>query len=424
MKRFTKLLIAVAIVAMAIPAFAAVENIKVGGDITISGVKRVNFDDFFNDNEDFHFLQTSTRVYVNATLTEGVEAMVRLLNERTWATRTYSLPYYSSWDERECNYMQLDLAYIKVSDLLTPGLTLTVGKQEIQLGEGLVVGSAYLPNNYYPNDAFWMGEDLGLNKAFDAIRLDYVASGAPVDVTGFVAKIAEQFDSSNDLNLYGVNVGFGMDVARLEGYYVRLQNMDDTDENVTTVGIRATGEWAGFGLKGEYAKQLGQWDGWDNTGWALLLGGKYTFPSAQMGSYIKANLNLYSGYDGGSDNSGWITYFPSNVAQRIGAINYAWVTMWGQSWLSNAQIINIGGGLRPVEKIGLSLDWFNINLMEEIGPSDTGIGNEIDAALTYDFTEDLSLGIQYGYMMTGDFFDNFKGDNNPWQLIGSMKLVF
>ena len=41
--RIAKLMIAVAIVAMAIPAFAAVESIKVGGDIDVQGVFRKNF---------------------------------------------------------------------------------------------------------------------------------------------------------------------------------------------------------------------------------------------------------------------------------------------------------------------------------------------------------------------------------------------
>jgi len=415
MKRFTKLLIAVAIVAMAIPAFAAVENIKVGGDTEISGVLRKNFYYF----DDQHLLQTTTRVYVNATLTDNVEAMVRLINERTWGI-------WLDADVHDANAIGLDLAYIKVSDLLTPGLALTVGRQEIQFGEGLVVGSAYVPYANYDELNDLLVPELGKQKAFDAIRVDYVASGAPVDITAFMAKVNEDVWGIWDGNLYGINVGFGMDVARLEGYYVRLQNMGETSENVTTAGIRATGDWAGFGLKGEYAKQFGEWWGDTNKGWALLLGGKYNFPTAQMGSYIKANLNLYSGYDGGSDNTEWLTFWPSNVAQRIGCINYALVTQWnGVFSLNNAQVINIGGGIRPVEKIGLSLDWFNINYMEEpMWTSDKAVGNEIDFALAYDYTEDLSFGVQYGILMLGDALSGPMGDDNPWQLIGSMKVVF
>jgi len=254
-----RLLVAVAVVAMAIPAFSAVESVKVGGDVTIYGIKRAEMralnpmpDPYTGDSADF--FQTSARVYVQAMLTDNVEAMVRLINERVWGNANN----YSPSD------INLDLAYIKVSDLLTPGLVLTVGRQEIQFGEGLVVGSACLPysslGNVYPT-AMSLAQDLGLQKAFDAVRLDYTFKQVPVDVTAFMAKIYEDFDIY-DLNLYGVNLGYKAgDVARIEGYYVRLQNMGTTAtyDNVTTVGVRATGSVAGFDLKGEYARQFGDW---------------------------------------------------------------------------------------------------------------------------------------------------------------------
>jgi hypothetical protein len=430
-----RLLVAVAVVAMAIPAFSAVESVKVGGDITIYGIKRANMympwvgnEAIYGMNEDsLDWLQTSARVYVQAMLTDNIEAMVRLINERVWWGPVNSeADYYSRGVEN-----MLDLAYIKVSDLLTPGLVLTVGRQEIQFGEGLVVGSAYLPNsplgNVYPGVAL-AAQDLGLQKAFDAIRLDYTFNQVPVDVTAFMAKIEETF-SNEDLNLYGVNLGYKAgDVARIEGYYVRLQNMGETtyNDNIATAGVRATGSVAGFDLKGEYARQFGKWDVWgskqDNEGWALLLGGQYNFPQSAMKAYLKAQLNLYSGYDGGNDNTGWISYFPSNVASRVGAINYILALYNPIDYLSNARIINVGGGIRPVEKVGLSLDWFNATLMEDRGGEDA-VGNEIDAALTYNYSEDLTFGLQYGILLRGDYTKQFISDD-PWQVIGSMKVSF
>jgi len=424
-----RLLVAVAVVAMAIPAFSAVESVKVGGDITIYGIKRVNMympwgvAPYTWGEDSLDFFQTSARVYVQAMLTDNVEAMVRLINERVW---------WGPWAEDEWEYYDqqsdilLDLAYIKVSDLMTPGLVLTVGRQEIQFGEGLVVGSAYQPYRagYYPSGGTWLpAEDLGLQKAFDAIRVDYTFNQVPVDVTAFMAKIYENFDN-DDYNLYGVNLGFKAgDVARIEGYYVRLQDMSDVDENVTTAGVRATGSVAGFDLKGEYARQFGEWGGWDNEGWALLLGGQYNFTQSAMKAYVKAQLNLYSGYDGGTDNTQWLTFFPSNVASRVGAINYILAANNPMDGLSNARIINVGGGIRPVEKVGLSLDWFNATLMEDRGGEDA-VGNEIDAALTYNYSEDLTFGLQYGILLTGDYLEAVGFNDDPWQLIASMKLVF
>jgi len=421
MKRFTKLMVAIAVVAMAIPAFSAVENIKVGGDLTMYGINRQNFFPFGSGPDGVDHFQTSMRIYVQAQLTDNVEAMVRLINERVW----------NDGDDLGDDYEQtigLDLAYIKACGIGLDGLDLTIGRQEIQLGEGLVVGSAYVPYWNYPDGNTWiMAEDLGLQKAFDAIRLDYKASNAPVDVTAFMARIEEWLSDTYDTNLYGLNVGYNFqNAARLEGYYVRAQHMNDIDENSTTVGVRATGTFAGFGLKGEYARQIGEmWPGVDNEGWAMQLGGQYNFEAAISGN-VHANLNLYSGNDGSSDNTGWTTLWPANTATRIGAINYAIVTgMQGAPGLQNAQVINLGAGLKPVEKIGIGIDWFNVKYLEDTpwSGSEDAVGNEIDASVTYAYTEDLSFGLQYGILMTGDALDPIF-DENPWQLIASAKLAF
>ena len=425
MSRLIKLMIAVAVVAMAIPAFAAVENIKVGGDIDIYGISRNNMYPLYwgwvEGEDNINFFTTSARVYVKAELTDNVEAMVRLINERDWGSHDKD-PL--QWNDSE-HQISLDLAYIKVSDILTPGMALTVGRQEIQLGEGLVVGSRYIPfASYIGGDTWSAAQDLGKQKAFDAVRVDYAAPAVPLDVTAFMTKVNEFYDIY-DMNLYGVNLGFNLqDMARLEGYWVRCQEMGDLEENVTTMGIRATGNFSGLGLKGEYARQFGQWDGHENKGWALLLGGEYQMPT-EKSAYVKAQFNLYSGDDGSGDNTQWISLFPANVASMVGDINYVLTTTYlVPMGLSNAQVINVGGGIRPVERLGVALDWFNVNFMEEPSwTSDKGVGNEIDASLVYDYTEDLSFGLKYGVLFLGSALED-KIDQRPWQLIASMKIKF
>jgi len=425
MSMWKRLLVAVAVVAMAIPAFSAVESVKVGGDATFYGIRRAEMRPVYNtDTEDI--FQMSTRVYVQAALTNNVEAMVRLINEKA---------------QGGARNVNLDLAYIKVSDLLTPGLKLTVGRQEIQLGEGLVVGQ-----NALPTYAALPADDLSLVKAFTAARLDYTFSQAPVDVTAFLARRGGADPTGQDWNLYGLNLGYKAgDVAKVEGYYVRLQNMGNTanNDNVTTAGVRATGSVAGFDLKGEFARQFGKWTKYaiagrqDNEGWALLLGGQYNFPQLEKKAYVKANLNIYSGENVDSsgnpkgDNGGWISYFPANEASRIGALTYLIATAWAPGGgvvdddISNLRVLNVGGGIRPVEKVGLSLDWFNATLMEKRGGKDD-VGNEIDAAVTYNYSEDLTFGLQYGLLLRGDALKKPTNafSDDPWQLIASMKVAF
>ncbi|MGC9065325.1 MAG: hypothetical protein ACP5JO_01685, partial [Candidatus Ratteibacteria bacterium] len=131
MKKTIMILAAIMLCGLVVPAFSAVENVKVGGDLVVKGIYRNNFDFTKGPNDGSSHLYTGARVYVGAELSNNISAMVRFINERDWGI---SDPY------NDVGQVTLDLAYLKVADILIPGLNLTVGRQEIQMGNGLVVG--------------------------------------------------------------------------------------------------------------------------------------------------------------------------------------------------------------------------------------------------------------------------------------------
>ncbi|HOV21924.1 MAG TPA: alginate export family protein [bacterium] len=432
--KILKVMAVIFAVALISPSFAAVESVKVGGDITMYGVLRPNFNVGPANEKSQNFFQTSIRVYVTADLTDNVQAMIRLIDEMDWGSDLVGN------DTRD---ILLDLGYIKVTDLMIPGLTLTVGRQEIQFGEGLVVGSAY--NGYtYANDSPIAARDLGLQKAFDAIRADYEVATLPITLTVFGAKITEDQTSlfgrvptgdTGDRNLYGLNIGWRPDICALDVYYVRDDTLH-TDQNVDTAGLRVTGEIPAvenLGLKLEYAKQFGEdAAGDDNKGWALLFGADYKFP-VNMNPYVKLNYNLFSGNDNDNDNEneGWRMVFPSNIGSRMGQVWYALTSDPNNRGRgireSNLQAINLGFGLQPVEKVKLALDAYWLKGAEDIVGTEDDIGTEIDLGIEYQYTEDLSFGLSYGMLLTGDLFDTVqfgRDDDNPWQLLATMKLAF
>jgi len=440
--KILKVMAVIFAVALIAPSFAAVESVKVGGDVTMYGVLRPNFNVGPANEKSKNFFQTSVRVYVTADLTDNVQAMIRLINERDWGANDAFNDAFN-----DASQVTLDLGYIKVTDLMIPGLTLTVGRQEIQFGEGLVVGSAY--NAYtYSNDTNIAARDLGLQKAFDAIRADYEVATLPITLTVFGAKIDETTDSllgltptgdTADRNLYGLNIGWRPDICSLDVYYVRDDTLH-TDQNVDTAGLRVTGgipAVENLGLKLEYAKQFGEdAAGNDNKGWALLFGVDYKFP-VNMNPYVKLNYNLFSGDDdpNDTDNDAWTMVFPSNIGSRIGQVWYA-LDSHSQNGIigseSNLQVINLGFGLQPVEKVKVSLDAYWLKGAEDIwragvNTNEDDIGTEIDLGIEYQYTEDLSFGLSYGMLLTGDLFDTVqfgRDDDNPWQLLGTMKLAF
>src|SRR4030042_5211917 len=148
-----KLLIAftAALFVLAGTTFAAVENIKVSGDIAVTAVNRNlamgNDEENFThlpsvafgpnvDEEDFVFSQV--RLRFDADLTEGVSAVVRLINERMWGSEDEdngNIGLVTTGDTgNRAGLLQggdteidLDLAYIEMKEFLYQPLTLDVG---------------------------------------------------------------------------------------------------------------------------------------------------------------------------------------------------------------------------------------------------------------------------------------------------------
>jgi len=315
--RLVKLMVAVALVAMAIPSFAAVENVKVGGEIDVKMLYRDGFDFGAFDLDTTTFTYIGTKVYLSAELTDNVSAMIQLINERDFGN-DYLREIEGS--------LIVDQAYVKLADLMVPGLNLTVGRQEIQLGEGLVVGSRYRMIDYVGADIGTVALDLGQQKAFDALKIDYAFPATDLTMTAFKAKILETYGildplvGVDDLDLYGLAVKYDNGRLCVEPYFVYLR-LANPDVDLMTLGARA-----GFSpmdslkLKLELAKQFGDQDltGSDFGGWAALLGGSYTFAGASEPT-LSLGLMYLTGQDlGEADVEAWVPVFPSNVASRVG----------------------------------------------------------------------------------------------------------
>jgi len=434
--RLAKLVIAVAVVAMAVPAFAAVESVKVGGDIDVKGVYRKSFG--FADVPSQNYTYIGTRIYVTADLTDNVAVMVRLINERDFGN-DYLREVEGS--------LAVDLAYVKLSDLMTPGMDLTVGRQEIQLGKGLVVGSRYRAVDYIGADVGTAALDLGQQKAFDAVKVDYAFPMTDFSMTAFKAKILDNTlpvlgAVAADLDLWGLAVKYDNEMFCLEPYFVYVQLNETTGLALPDFDLMTLGARAGFSpmenldLEVELAKQFGDANlllGADSfSGWAAVLGGGYTF-DGEMEPTLTAGYSFFSGQDSATDINGWVPVFPGNIASRVGKIAYPVLFPAGEGWSAvgigtdtGLQVFNLGFGLQPVEKVALGFDWFNLRARETGAGVSNALGNELDFCMKYMYTEDVTFGVDLGFLLAGENIeDNLgAGVENPWQLVASMNVAF
>jgi len=427
MKKTIMILAAIMLCGLVVPAFSAVENVKVGGDIVVKGIYRNNFDltkKAGTNGDGESYLYTGARVYVSAELSNNVSAMVRFINERDWGQTARDI--------------DLDLAYIKVADLLVPGLNLTVGRQEIQIADGLVVGSQYRDANP-PVANISKYYDYGLQKAFDAIKLDYAFTAAPVSICAFKAKINELYNQPSDGDLYGLDIPIKLEKLIINPYYVRYEvgkQPPNVYPTLDTAGLKVA--WSpleALSISGEYAKQFGdQTNNRDYEGWALVLGVDYKF-ATNMNPVVSVGYADFSGQKAtATDQKAWVPVFPSNIASRVGKIAYPALFSNGEGNYnigtgSGVRALKLGLGLQPTEKVGLTLDWFNLTAKETAAGIDDSVGNEIDLGVNYAYSEDLSLGLDLGYLIAGSYVEDTvrkanDKDKNAWQAIATMKVAF
>jgi len=314
MRKSLALVIVAVTVMTAIPAFAELQNVLVGGSIKIRGnwwtsgpdswtarnplfqwyttnsfrpagnplaglrwapqpgragiVSPFDWDDA---GHGVKFVEQRTKLNVRADFTEQVSAFIELDSYDVWGE-----DFRSNWiagvDARAAtgNDVEVYQSYIEAKEMFGVPLRLRVGRQELKFGSGWLIGT---------NDAGALGRGL----SFDGIRATYATDLFSVDAVW--AKLAETspVEEDGDIDLYGLYGSYtGIENVTLDayGFLVRdagaladtypgwfgnwveeLFDVDDYDvSNLYTVGLRGAGTLSGFDFEAEAAYQFGNAD--------------------------------------------------------------------------------------------------------------------------------------------------------------------
>jgi len=466
MKLFKVLCIFALVVGFATVASAEVQNVKVSGDLGMYSFWRNDYD--LNDkdpnvNEAQNWFMTIAELQVDADLTDNVATCIRLFNQREWDDKD---PEYSSDDQYK---VEIDLAYVVLKEMLYSPLTLTVGRQDLWLGDGLVVGAKF-------NDPQTqiIADEYSAMTSFDAIRatLDYDPWTIDLiyskieennNLTGGAAG-TEQTGNNDDADLWVANVGYVFDSynAEAEAYYVYLHDrtnmntaataIEDTGNTVDCLGIRGSFDPVEQGtIKGEIALQLGDfvYDGTnvarDRKAYALDIVGEYRFDDMRWAPKVTVEYLYLSGEtedenDDTDDWEGWHQLYCGKTTLAIrqwqnvfydtdyrGASNIDDMLMNADqdSGVSNTQMILVSGEIYPTESLTIGATYGNIRLAQKVSEvsTDKGVGDEIDITLTYDYTEDVTFGLLAAWFFPGDYFPSDQ-DDNAVDVVGSLNVSF
>jgi hypothetical protein len=497
-KRLIIILAIAFMIGLSLSAYAEVQNVKVSGDLLMRAINRSNFTLNENNNKySANGLTSQVRVRVDADLTDNVSTTIRLLNEKSWGDElnpmdavlsdedtllgTDSSPYAdSTWLGQDD--MTIDLAYVTLKEFLYSPLTLTIGRQELKFGNGLIIGD--VDTNMLSNSVA-IPLDLSLKKSFDAIRatLDYT----PWVVDLVYSKIAEHDiwwatnllggpsgnRENNDTDLWGMNASLDTTNAlgfegRLDLYYwlrinkyanVEYSSTLDKDQCNTIGGLLSGKILKNLTGNIEYAYQFGTLtldptgtndDNADRRAFAIQAGLKYAIDTEKHKAKEPVIGVSYSYLSGDNrDNNRATQWDPMFEDQTPNAITNALFPNTG------TQNINLMGSMKPTEDTSLAVNlgyyWLAGKPTSDSGvipaiygssPSNAwsmfdnnggkrALGMALDLTGTYDYTEDVQFGLTYGMFTPGSALKNAEGGNHPDgykgtanQFMGSMKVTF
>ena len=487
-KRLILVLALAFVVCISCSAFAAVQNVKISGDILFNAIDRSNFslsktgDDAPALASNLKYrasgLTMTTRVRIDADLTDNVSATVRLLNERSWGEENTTI---AGWAAQSKNTnIDLDLAYVTLKEFMYAPITLTVGRQELHFGNELIIGDP--DTNWYAQEVAvpW---DLSARKSFDAVRATF--NYEPLVVDAIYSKIRENdtwwgtvgTPEKTDVDLWGINMLYDMSALGFKGtgeayYFGRIRRgTDETNFSPIPLGApmkKDTCNTVGVLLKGQIVKGLtGSAEGafqfgkmnWedvagggaalnlDRSAFAAQLALNYDLPFAKTKKYqpMIGMVYAYLSGDGhgtldGDGNiqgshgrySGWDPMFENQTMGDI--VNALFPNTNAQYWI-------VRGSFKPWEDLTLSGNYGYYLLVRNLNnldlPSFYGggtyemttsnkLGQEVDLKATYDYTEDVQFGLSCGMFVPSDAFAKSDGNYRKiaTQMIGSMKVTF
>jgi hypothetical protein len=433
-KRLIIILALAFVVGITCAAFAEVQNVKVGGDITVVGAIRNQLDLVGNtgtaDAANADAWVTITRVKFDANLTDNVDATIRMINERVWSSGAATSTIGQSGTG-----VDLDLAYVTLKDFMKDNIktpvTLVIGRQDIKIGSGLLIGKAGTNQvGALSNLPAGLG-DFSTKAAFDAIV--GVVDLSPVTVTTGFVKVAEgTITQGRDDNLYVVDAVYplGKDSKDtvLEGTYV-LDAVRKT--NIHNIGGRVTSKpMENLGVEAEYvyqtAKQsyLGTWLDLNHktkNSEAIRLAASYALPDVTWKPTIGADYGRFSN----KWNPMHEDLVPADLANAL---------------FANTNVACIGASVaaKPKDDLTLKLRYANLALAKALVTGTTiasvvgtnytmtdkkSLGNEYDLGLAYDYTQDVQFGLNFGLFDPGKAF-NAANKKSASQVVGSMKVTF
>jgi len=360
---------------------------------------------------EYQFWRYRTRLWTSYQPTDlGIELNARLI----WEGRHYWQP--SSQNEWDNGYGLFDRLNIKLKPQDT-GLTLTLGRQDIMLGDGWLVmdGTPLDGSTSICFDAVRLTWNVkNIQTVFDAILIDNSAKQdhwlPPIGIDNDSRLLAEQDERGAILYVSNKSI----EKLTLEPYLIykndHARAANGTNGDIYTLGQRVVYDFdEHWTFRAEGAGQFGHKNGQELAAWGALSRLTYRFNDS-MNNQLKLNFEALSG-----DHP--------DTAQ-----NEAFDPLWGRwpQWselyvytdipetrvAQTTNLVRLGPGwqFQPFKKLTVSADYNALFAMDtplegtKIFGNGDFRGHQIDAKAEYKFNRYLSGHLLGEYFVPGDYY--------------------
>ncbi len=316
-------------------------------------------------------------------------------------------------------------------------LALRVGRQYLQIGDGLLIGHSdwdQTPQVFDGVKFTFKGEDVWSANIF---------VGLPVwpDNNNFDQATYHEDPTFNDdfayIAIWGdykfmEELSMGAFVIMKQDSNAQTQGEDGLFEDWRsyTYGVRGYGNLYGFDYSVTIALQGGNHGTDDIEAYGYDIRAKYAFEYA-MNPKIWGSYTFASGDDNGLDGE-YHSFDPliGDRADRFGRIQSV--------GMSNSQIFGFGGSIEPIENLTVKLDFFHYSRNERNdawydqrgNQYATGVfeartlGSEIDLAISYQLEKWTVLTFGYATMFGCNMLDDLGLDDNASMLYFTIQMKF
>ncbi len=179
--------------------------------------------------------------------------------------------------------------------------------------------------------------------------------------------------------------------------------------------------------------------------WAIDVSGDYMWKDVSYKPNLGLGFTYLSGEEsanGGKFNA-WDPMFKgkynSMIRDYMAGTQSAWNGIGGNlyqtldpkdpSGSTNSMTLYVDGGLKPMDDLSLKARYLHFWVAEKVEGRSRSLGNEVDASLVYDYTEDVQFDVTGGIFMPGNFFkdntDSYtKSTDNAIILTTGVKVAF